>query len=320
MKKRTIISMVATVLAAMAVNAQTSVVERHGQLSVKGTQLTDSHGQAVQLRGVSMGWHNMWPRFYNRSTVKTLAHDWKADIVRCSIGVSLDSLCYDKCPEMAYNCVDSIVQGATENGIYVLVDFHSHPNNLELAKTFFTHVTKKYGHLPNLLMEIWNEPTEVEWAETKAYAEELLPVIRRNAPEAVVIVPTPRWDQEVDKAADDPLTGFDNIMYSLHYYAATHKLYLRDKAQYALDKGLPLFMAECAAMEHTGDGVIDTNEWQSWMDFADKNMISWCAWSLSDKVETCSMLVNGAPTRGEDWQERDLKPWAVLVRHYLKLK
>lgn len=316
MRKRFMTAVAVVFMGCIATMAQTPV-EKHGQLTVNKTHLTDCHGQPVQLRGVSMGWHNLWPRFYNRSTVATLAKDWKVDIVRCSIGVSLDSLCYDKNPELAYNCVDSIVQGAVENGVYVLVDFHSHPNNLELAKTFFNHVTKKYGKLPNLLLEIWNEPMEVEWAETKAYAEKLIPLIRKKAPKAVVIVPTPRWDQEVDKAADDPIKGIDNIMYSLHYYAATHKQYLRDKAQYALDKGLPLFMAECAGMMHTGDGVIDPNEWQAWMDFADKNSISWCAWSLSDKVETCSMLTPGAPTFGKDWKQQHLKPWAVLVRHYL---
>lgn len=151
-------------------------------------------------------------------------------------------------------------------------------------------MTKKYGHLPNVLYEIWNEPTEVPWQETKEYSEALIPLIRANAPESVIIVPTPRWDQEVDKAADDPITKFDNLMYSLHYYAATHKDHFRDKAKYALSKGLPIFMSECAAMEHTGDGVIDPASWDEWMQLADENGISWICWSLSDKVETCSML------------------------------
>lgn len=117
MRKRLLTTAIALMTGYIAILAQTPV-EKHGQLTVNKTQLTNCHGQPVQLRGVSMGWHNLWPRFYNRSTVTTLAKDWKVDIVRCSIGVSLDSLCYDKKPELAYNCVDSIVQGAVENGIY----------------------------------------------------------------------------------------------------------------------------------------------------------------------------------------------------------
>lgn len=298
-------------------NVGQTLVERHGQLKVNGSRIVDQNGDSIQLRGVSFGWHNMWPRFYNRSSVTQIAKGWGADIVRASIGLDLDEDTFDKKPEMGYALVDSIVQGAVENGIYVLIDFHSHANNLPLAKEFFSTVSEKYGHLPNVMYEIWNEPLEVSWQETKDYAEEILPIIRKNAPEAIVIVPTPRWDQNVHEAADDPITSDKNIVYSLHYYAATHTDYLREQAQYAIDKGLPLFMAECASMVHTGDGVIDTASWEKWMDLADANGISWMCWSVSDKDETCSMLRPSASSQGEEWTTDDLKPWAVLVKYYI---
>lgn len=315
--KNTILSVIAALALALSASAQ-SPVERHGQLRVEGTQLVDSKGAPVQLRGVSMGWHNMWPRFYNQGTVDRLTGDWGADLVRCSVGVAHLDSGFDCDSVAAYAVVDSIVQGAVRNGAYVLVDFHSHPNKLADAKRFFTHVAGKYGHLPNIMYEIWNEPTEVPWSECKAYAEALIPVIRALDPDGIVVVPTPRWDQEVDKAADDPISGTGNLLYSLHYYAATHTGWLRDKAQYALDKGLPLIMSECASMLHTGDGVIDTKEWDEWMRFADEKGISWAAWSISDKDETCSMLRPSAASDGREWRDADLKPWAVLVKHYLR--
>ncbi len=37
-------------------------------------------------------------------------------------------------------------------------------------------------------------------------------------------------------------------MYTLHFYAATHKAWLRERADYALKKGLPIFVSECAGM------------------------------------------------------------------------
>lgn len=315
--KNTILSVIAALALGLSVSAQ-SPVERHGQLRVEGTQLVDSKGAPVQLRGVSMGWHNMWPRFYNQGTVDRLTGDWGADLVRCSVGVAHLDSGFDCDSVAAYAVVDSIVQAAVRNGAYVLVDFHSHPNKLADAKRFFTHVAGKYGHLPNIMYEIWNEPTEVPWSECKAYAEELIPVIRALDPDGIVVVPTPRWDQEVDKAADDPIAGVPGLLYSLHYYAATHTGWLRDKAQYALDKGLPLIMSECASMLHTGDGVIDTKEWDEWMRFADEKGISWAAWSISDKDETCSMLRPSAASDGREWRDSDLKPWAVLVKHYLR--
>lgn len=315
--KNTILSVIAVLALGLSAAAQRPV-ECHGQLRVEGTQLVDSKGAPVQLRGVSMGWHNMWPRFYNQGTVDRLTGDWGADLVRCSVGVAHLDSGFDCDSVAAYAVVDSIVQGAVRNGAYVLVDFHSHPNKLADAKRFFTHVAGKYGHLPNIMYEIWNEPTEVPWSECKAYAEELIPVIRALDPDGIVVVPTPRWDQEVDKAADDPITGVPGLLYSLHYYAATHTGWLRDKAQYALDKGLPLIMSECASMLHTGDGVVDTKEWDEWMRFADEKGISWAAWSISDKDETCSMLRPSAASDGREWRDSDLKPWAVLVKHYLR--
>lgn len=305
-------------ITATAAPGTVTPVQRHGQLAIKGTRLVDENGDSVQLRGVSFGWHNMWPRFYNRSSVKELTTRWGADIVRASMGLDLDSETFDKKPEMGYALVDSVVQGAVENGRYVLIDFHSHENNLPLAKEFFANVSKKYGRLPNVLYEIWNEPMEVQWAETKAYAEEIIPIIRANAPEAIIIVPTPRWDQNVHEAAADPIRGHKNLAYSLHYYAATHGDYLRERAEQALAAGLPIFMAECASMVHTGDGVIDPKSWEQWMDLADRHGISWIAWSVSDKDETCSMLRPSADSCGENWTEADLKPWAILVKYYLR--
>lgn len=300
--------------------SDTTAVGRHGRLKVSGTRIVDEKGDSVQLRGVSFGWHNMWPRFYNRGTVTELARDWGADVVRCSIGLDIDENTFDKKPEHAYALVDSIVQGAVDNGIYAIIDFHSHENNLPLAKQFFKTVTGRYGHLPNVMYEIWNEPLEVEWKETKDYAEELLPIIRENAPDALVIVPTPRWDQDVHLAADDPITTDSNVAYSIHYYAAKHTDDLRARAEYAIGKGLPLFMSECASMMHTGDGVIDPASWEAWMDLADRHGISWVCWSVSDKDETCSMLRPSAASDGRLWTDADLKPWAVLVKYYLNAK
>ncbi|GAA6773607.1 hypothetical protein AAGS39_43710 [Flavobacterium sp. CGRL2] len=51
-------------------NAQ--FVKKHGQLSVQGTQLVDKNNNPVVLRGLSFGWHSLWPRFYNEKAVAWL--------------------------------------------------------------------------------------------------------------------------------------------------------------------------------------------------------------------------------------------------------
>lgn len=290
----------------------------YGQLSVKGTQLVGQDGQPVQLRGISFGWHCLALRFYNRSTVRELVNHWGAKVVRCSIGLDLNADAFNRDPKLGYAVADSIVQGARETGAYVILDFHSHKNNLEWAKQFFETTSKRYADCPNVIYELWNEPLQVEWRECKEYAEQLIPIIRHNSPKAIILVGTPTWSQDIHLAEADRIKGWDNIMYVLHFYAATHKDYLRERMAQCIEKGLPVFISECGGMTADGDGHLDPEQWKAWMDVADKYKVSWVAWSVHDKDEVCSYLRPTASSQGEQWKDSDLKPWARLVMQYLK--
>ena len=90
---------------------------------------------------------------------------------------------------------------------------------------------------------------EDSWEQVKSYSVEVIKTIRAIEPDAVILVGCPHWDQDIHLAADDPITGYSNIMYTLHFYANTHGQWLRDRADYALGKGLPIFVSECAGME-----------------------------------------------------------------------
>ncbi|MCI8998841.1 MAG: glycoside hydrolase family 5 protein [Muribaculaceae bacterium] len=285
-------------------------------LHVEGTALLNANGDTVVLNGPSLGWHSNWGRFYNEGTVKALKEKWGANITRAAIGAHKSGDCvntYDVDSANAVNLAMKVIDAAIANDMYVICDWHSHENTLEDAKKFFTVITEKYGDTPNVLYEIWNEPLDIPWQEIKDYANELIPVIRKNAPNAVVIVGTPKWDQDVDVAAESPLE-MPNLLYSLHYYAGTHKDWNRDKAEKAIAAGLPLIVSECGSMDHTGDGPIDYESWKAWMEFADKHNISVLMWDIADKNETCSMIEATASDNGMEWKEEDLKEWAKLAR------
>ena len=168
-----------------------------------------------------------------------------------------------------------------------------------------------------MIYEIFNEPVEDSWQDVKNYSIKIIEAIREIDPDNLILVGSPHWDQDIHLAADNPIQGFKNIMYTLHYYAATHKQELRDRADYALSKGLPLFISESAGMEATGDGPIDKVEWQKWIDWSEKNNISWLTWSVSDKDESCSILKKGVSDTGP-WKEEDLKESGILTRNYLR--
>jgi endoglucanase len=291
-------------------------VKVHGQLQVKGSRLCDEKGSPLVLRGMSFGWHNFWPRFYNSAAVAWLARDWNCSVVRAAMGVEPKGG-YKEDPESSVRKIKAVVDGAIKSGIYVIIDWHSHNINLSEAKTFFDQMAAEYGKYPNVIYELFNEPDQESWEDVKNYAAEVIKVIRNQDPDNIILVGNPHWDQNIHLVADAPLIGFNNIMYTVHFYAATHKQELRDRCNYALNKGIPIFISESAGMEATGDGALNELEWQKWIGWAEQNKISWITWSVSDKDETCSVLYPSASSNG-NWTDKDIKESGKKARALLK--
>ena len=185
------------------------------------------------------------------------------------------------------------------------------------AKEFFTEMATTYGKNPHVIYEIFNEPERQSWADVKAYSIELIKTIRAIDPDNIILVGSPHWDQDIHIVADDPIKGYDNLLYTFHFYAATHKQELRDRGTYAVSKGLPIFISESAGMEATGDGPLNEEEWQKWIDWAEANKISWITWSVSDKKETCSMLFPSASSDG-NWKEKDLNLSGIKTKTWIR--
>ena len=292
-------------------------VKEHGQLKVVGTKLVDAKGKPVALHGMSFGWHNLWPRFYNAGVVKTLVKDWNCSVIRAAMGVELNDSGYAKNPASSAAKIKAVVDAAIKEGIYVIIDFHSHNIKLPEAKTFFTEMATAYAKYPNIIYELFNEPDYETWPEVKAYSEELIQLIRSIDANNIILIGSPRWDQDVQLPAADPIKGYSNLMYTMHFYAGTHKQWLRDRCDDVMAKGLPLFISECAGMEASGDGPIDYTEWNKFVSWMNDKGLSWVAWSVSDKKETCSVLNPSAASTG-NWNNEDVKEWGKLTKEALK--
>ena len=292
-------------------------VKRHGQLSVQGTQLVDKNNTPIVLRGMCLGWHSMWPRFYNEKAVNWLKKDFNCNIIRAAMGIELGEKSYIKDAQFSKDKIETVVKAAIKSDIYVIIDWHSHNVNLNEAKVFFAEMSKKYAKYPNIIYEVFNEPDNESWSEVKTYAEEIIKVIRENDPNNVILVGCPHWDQDIDLPAADPIKGYNNIMYTMHFYAATHGKELRDRTDAAIKSGLPVFVSESAGMEASGDGPLNLQAWQEYIDWMEARKLSWITWSVSDKDETCSILQKSAKSEG-NWKEKDLKESGIKVREFLR--
>lgn len=313
MKKQVLMGFLSLLMLAVCTvgNAQTPV-KRYGQLQVRGSQLCGENGQPMVLRGVSLGWHNLWPRFYNKGAIDELTNKWHASVIRAAMGIKIEDN-YLENPSFAMQCMTPVIEEAIKDGVYVIIDWHAHDMYTDKAAEFFSRMSAKYGKYPNVIYELYNEPVEDSWPSLKEYAKTVIKAIRANDPDNIILMGCPHWDQDIDKVAASPIEGVKNVMYTLHFYAATHKQYLRDRMQKAVEGGLPVFVSECAGMEASGDGPLNVEEYNKWVDLMEQLKVSWVNWSLSDKNETCSMLLPRAKASG-NWTDDVIKPWGKLVR------
>ena len=295
----------------------TTVVQIHGLLQQNGNKILDKNNEPVCFAGNSFFWSNDdWggERYYKAEVVSWLKNDWKTTIVRAAMGVEdpggyLDNKTANK------DRVTTIVDAAIDEGIYVIIDWHSHhaEDNTNEAALFFQEMANLYGEYDNVIYEIYNEPLDISWSNTiKPYAISIIATIRSIDPDNLIIVGTPEWSQRVDLAAADPITGYSNIAYTLHFYTVHHQQWLRDRASEALNDGIPIFITEWGSI---GYSLIDP-EADKWMAWCFENKISHCNWAVNDKNEEWSILVPGASTSG-NWSEDDLTKAGKLAKNII---
>lgn len=278
-------------------NAKLASPANSGALQVIDTKLCDKFGNPVQLRGISTHGLAWFPDYVNDSLFQQFRNEWNVNVMRLAMYTDeYAGYCSGGDKEELKKLVKSGVICATDNDMYVIIDWHvlndKNPNvHIEDAKSFFDEMSKEYAKSENVLYEICNEPNgETTWGDIKSYAKEIIPIIRNNDSDAIIIVGTPNWSQYVDQAASDPIDEYDNIMYALHFYAATHKEWLRDNMTNAIDQGLPIFVTEYGICDASGSGSIDESEANCWVDLMDRLGVSYVAWNLSNKNETSSII------------------------------
>ena len=291
-------------------------------MSVNGTQILIG-GTAGSLVGNSFYWtNNGWgcERFFNPNVVKWLKTDWKSNLVRAAMGVD-DNGGYLQDPKGNKARLITVVNAAIANDMYVIIDWHSmnahHYQTQAIA--FFREMASTYGNKSNIIYEIYNEPKKgVSWQnDVKPYALAVIQAIRDIDKRNLIVVGTTHWSQDVDVAAADPIIGFDNIAYTLHFYAASHHQELRNKASTAISKNIALFVTEWGTVEATGNGTVSREETSIWYNFIKNNKLSNANWSVCDKREGASIVKPGVSSDG-GWSENDLTESGILVRNLIQ--
>ena len=303
-------------------------VGRHGKLSVQKVDgyaapiMVDQNGVPTQLRGASTHGMHWFPQYVNQNAFQTLRDDWGINMVRLvcyprdggSVGYLTGG---DSTKQQLDTLIQNGVDYATKLGMYALVDWHVHAYNpneyLKEAKIFFTKYATMYKDHDNVLYEICNEPTGTNWysgngKDLYTYCSEVIKTIRAIDPDAIIICGTNTWSQDVDQVAAKPMKalGYENIMYTFHFYSATHKENLMEKVRLATKDGTPIFVTEFGICSADGNGSYDTENADRWIALLDELNISFACWSYSNCNEKSAYFKSSCSNAGGDWTADDL--------------
>ncbi len=270
--------------------------EAYGGLHVVGTKLVDAKGNEIQLKGPSTHGLQWFPQYVNKDTFKTFRDDWGANVIRLAMYAREGGYVGGDQAKLK-TLINNGVEYATELGMYVIIDWHVlsyNPNETKNeAIAFFDEMAKKHANNPNVIYEICNEPTGAAWgSQIKPYAESLISTIRKHDNDALIIVGTNTWSQDVHEVVGNKIDDH-NVMYALHFYAATHKDDLRNRMKAALDAGVPIFVSECSICDASGNGGIDYNSANAWIKLMDEYKVSYIAWNISNKNESSALIKSG---------------------------
>ena len=319
--------------AALGLYAQTPF-QKYGKLQLKGTQLCSSKQEPIQLKGMSthgLQWHG-WGSFLGEKNLDVLAYQWQADILR--IAMYYDEGGYKTNPKKFTSMVDHLVEETHQRGMYSIIDWHilkpGDPwNRIDEAKKFFDHMSKKHASKDSVLYEICNEPNGkgVDWPRIKSYAEQIIPIIRKNDPDGIILIGTPAWASlgisEGKVATDIINNGLNeknshNVMFSFHFYAASHKDSYRKEFKKFLEK-IPLFITEWGSQEASGEGKNDWHSVSEWHKILNEHKISWCNWNYSSGHRSSAVWKNNVSINGP-FDDSQLKESGLKVKELIRAK
>ena len=331
MKKIIVCILILVLLAGCATSPKTAVKDGRarpsscGQLQVIDGKLCGKDGEPVMLRGVSLNGLITSESFLNEPLFEELSKDDGVNLFRLPVytyGVGIVGYCTKGDKDRHKQDIAKGVELAKDHDMYVIIDWHilsdGDPNTyLDEAKAFFAEMAETYCDYNNVLYEICNEPNGVDWQAVKGYAEQVIPIIREKDPDSVILVGNPDWSKDLNSVAADPL-AFDNILYSLHFYAASHGQEYREMTERLSKQGLPIFVTEYGITAASGGHPRDIESADLWIDLLERENISYCMWAFSKAPEACSAIRSTVPkTNGftqDDYTETGLWLLSTLAK------
>jgi len=296
-------------------------VKQNGALQVRSGFLRNQSGQRFQLRGISSHGLSWFPEYTQKESIESVqkegANVFRSAMYTAQEGNYIERQEHNK--QLLYNSVDRTIAA----DMYAIVDWHTlrdhDPNTyLDEALVFFDEAAARYANSDAVIYEICNEPNSgTTWKQIKTYAEKVIPVIRKHAPKAVILVGVPQYCTDLASAMKDPLDD-PNVMYTFHYYTGMSSIdYTIKSLRKAKDARFPVFVSEWGFSYEKDGKTLNEKAAKRFLDYLNVHHVSWVNWSLSNKEEEHA-AIRSSSTKTADWNADDLSVSGRFVFHAWK--
>lgn len=300
--------------AAFSATASATPVSENGRLQVSGSVIKNSRGKTFTMKGVCINWD--WDdskMIYGRDAYKTMRDKWGVNAVRVNTWPEITA-------DKALPKLRRVINDASSQGLYVLVNFgiwYEDPNRADYKKNatdVFSALSKEYGSKGNVLYEICNE-SKGSWANIKKYADYMVPIIRKNDKNGIIVVGTPDFCTKPNipngSRVKDTVKGKSNIVYAVHQYGNWNW----NEIKRAKNAGVPLLATEFSPLDgFTGKDPQYKNA-ESCLSYMNGAGIGRFVWALRDSRTGYQIIKSNAPQNGK-WDDTTLSEhgrWMVKV-------
>jgi hypothetical protein len=245
-------------------------------LSTSGAKIVDEDRKEVILRGVNLpdfGWGG-----YDQTQTRAITvavREWKVNVVR--VRIYEERFFADS--ELYLSKLESeVVAPARSLGVYVILHpFLRDRVVLPTKRTpeMWKMIAQKYRNDPTVLYDPLDEPHDIDLVRVREAYQGLIELIRSINSKSLIIVTGLNWGREINPYVLSPLP-YVNIVYRSNPYNEPDQF--ADVFGEAVGK-LPVFLGEFGAEGYppmSKEAVIEL------LGYADKNGISWTAWSFQN--------------------------------------
>lgn len=273
-------------------------------ISVRGNRFVDPAGAPVLFRGVSIvDPDNLAERGHWSRAVFSAIRASGADLVR----IPVHPAAWRRQGPRAYLALlDQAVDWCTEEGMHVIVDWHSIGNlksamfqepiyDTDTKETFAfwrTMAAHFKGNHTVAFFELFNEPSHengklgsLSWTDWRELNEEMIGIIRSTNTEVIPLVAGFDWAYDLDNVHYDPIRA-EGVGYVTHPYPfkRPQPWEPRWEEDFAFVAArYPMIATEIGFDVKTGDVVDDSHYGNRITRFLEQRGISWVAWVFDDK-------------------------------------